>query len=210
MSMSSCPLSTFGGRLAECNGLDSAGWAFHRGMLFGAVETWWADGRRRPTPHEGIDLCLYVSNQDTILSLGGGSTVPAMYDGEVVRLADDFLGRSVFLRHGLFNGEGDELYTFFGHIVPLEWIREGAVVSEGQPIGSVAIPSRERVAPHLHVSLGWVGRSVHPCSLEWDLISRSDSIALVDPLTVIDCEYRIIDRMPEVEAQRVPPGDQCA
>jgi murein DD-endopeptidase MepM/ murein hydrolase activator NlpD len=162
-------------------------------MLFGAIETWWGDGRPRRRPHEGIDLSLFVTDRGTILSLGEGSVVPAIYSGEVARIIDDFLGQSVFLRHGVFNEDGGELYTFYGHTELADGVCRGAEVMEGEPIASVACPPRMSITPHVHISLGWVQPSIAPDTLDWEVIGQGNSIGLIDPLEVINCTYRVLD-----------------
>ncbi|NVM22508.1 MAG: hypothetical protein HWN68_12100 [Desulfobacterales bacterium] len=82
--------------LVRCNGLDELGfeeWLFHPGMLFGALDRWWADGGNRAKPHEGLDLCLYRGLGGHNRSLDERTKIPLTYDGEIVKIDDDFLGR---------------------------------------------------------------------------------------------------------------------
>ena len=81
--------------LIQKNALDKGGfkeWVFCPGMLFNSTDKWWGDQGKRDKPHEGLDLCLYKDRKDTILRLGEKAKVPAIYDGRVVRIVDDFLG----------------------------------------------------------------------------------------------------------------------
>jgi hypothetical protein len=79
------------------------------GMAFGAMDKWWGDQGRRERPHEGVDLCLYRDGHGEVRRLGEHARLPAMYDATVVRLCDDFLGRSVMMEHEL--PRGARLYT---------------------------------------------------------------------------------------------------
>lgn len=58
---------------------------------------WWGDCGERDNPHEGLDLCLYRNMEDDILRLDEKTNIPAMSDGVVVKIINDFLGRSVIL-----------------------------------------------------------------------------------------------------------------
>lgn len=90
----------FSEHLVTCNSLRQAGleqWAFYPGMLFGATEKWWGDRGRRPRPHEGIDLCLYTDKAGRAFRLHESSRIPVMLDGEIVKIEEDFLGKSVYL-----------------------------------------------------------------------------------------------------------------
>ena len=106
--------TNFSEQLLECNGLREAGfhrWAFHPGMLFGAREKWWGDRGARPTPHEGIDLCLYTNEPGHLLELGESTRIPVMLDGEVTKIEKDYLGQSVYVSHGIDDGHGRRLWT---------------------------------------------------------------------------------------------------
>jgi hypothetical protein len=96
------PLSGFTQALVRANGLDARGfrgWHFDPAMRFGATLTWWADRGPRPRPHEGLDLALYRDRGLEIRRLDLQTNIPAMYDGTVARLCDDFVGRSVMMEH---------------------------------------------------------------------------------------------------------------
>ncbi|MBW1780941.1 MAG: hypothetical protein JRL30_09405, partial [Deltaproteobacteria bacterium] len=84
------------------NGLNEPGfkeWIFHPGMLFHATGKWWGDKALRHRPHEGLDLLLYRDQQDKIVSLDKKTRIPVMFDGVVVSIIHDFLGRSVIVEH---------------------------------------------------------------------------------------------------------------
>ncbi len=129
------------------------------------------------------------------MSLGEGSVVPAIYNGEVTRIVDDFLGQSLFLRHGVFDEKGAELYTFYGHTELADKVCRGAEVMEGEPIGSIVRPPRPGIPSHVHISLGWVQPSIDPDTLDWEVIGPGDSVTLIDPLEAINCTYRVLDHL---------------
>jgi hypothetical protein len=132
--------SRFTAHLVRENGLAGerlAHWVLRPGMLFGAAGKWWGDGGKRIAPHEGLDLCFYRDQAHEIHRLHPGIRIPAMYEGTVVRMLDDFLGRTVVIAHRL--PEVDiTCYTIYGHTVPREGlhvdrlVREGEVVARGR------------------------------------------------------------------------------
>src|SRR3989339_1498275 len=88
--------------LVRENALDECGfkgWVFYPGMLFNAKDKWWGDQGKRDKPHEGLDLCLYRDQQDRVFRLDEKTKIPALYDGLVVRIFDDFIGKSVMMEH---------------------------------------------------------------------------------------------------------------
>ena len=66
-------------------------WFLLPGMRFDSSDKWWGDFKKRKTRHEGVDFCLYKDQQDRIFSVEPGMKVPAMYDGLVMAVIDDFL-----------------------------------------------------------------------------------------------------------------------
>jgi len=161
-------------------------WLFHPGMLFQATETWWGEGKPRPAPHEGIDLCTFVTDQKIIKSLDENTKIPAAFAGVVVKIAPDFLGQSIYLHHDRFAADGRRLYTIYGHTRPLASLKIGQQVAEGQIIALLtgAGDIRPQVPPHLHISLAWMPVEVQPEQLNWQNLGRDPAITLLDPLLV--------------------------
>lgn len=79
---------------------DSREWLFYPGMLFGSCAKWWADWKIRYTAHEGLDITFYRTLIGDIGSFDPTVMVPAMADGTVLNICDDFLGQSVIINHG--------------------------------------------------------------------------------------------------------------
>jgi hypothetical protein len=180
------------------NGLDAPGlkeWVFYPGMLFNAAGKWWGDKGLRHRPHEGLDLLLYKDRQDRIVRLDEKSRIPVMFDGVVVSIINDFLGRSVIVEHVLPNRMPGRLCTIYGHTRPLKGLHVGRGVKQGEIIATLADPgpSAFPMAPHLHISVGWTSRPISYERLNWDTIGDSGTLTLLDPLDSIDWEYRISD-----------------
>jgi murein DD-endopeptidase MepM/ murein hydrolase activator NlpD len=150
-------------------------------MLFGSGQKWWGDRGKRSSYHEGLDLFLYGSNSGQILRIDEKTEIPAIYGGTVVRVLDDFLGKSLFIEHG--NG----LITAFGHTRPLKGIKIGSRVKEGDLIATIAETSdpKTNILPHLHITAGWISGDLEHETLDWEIISNSEMIRLVDPLDII-------------------------
>ncbi|MCP4664750.1 MAG: M23 family metallopeptidase [Deltaproteobacteria bacterium] len=173
------------------NALDKRGfkeWVFSPGMLFHALDTWWGDQGRRDRPHEGLDLCQYRDQRDRMHALDEKMKVPAMYDGIVVRIVHDFLGRSVILEHVFRNSDKGRFYTMYGHTKPQGGLHVGRIVKQGDIIATLADSTRSKagICPHLHVSLGWAPGPVSYDKLDWETIGASHTLALLDPLPLID------------------------
>jgi hypothetical protein len=161
------------------------GWVFRPGMLFNAADKWWGDGGRRSTPHEGVDFCLYKDGQGRILRLEEGSRVPVMYDGSVVGIVEDFLGKSVIVAHRFPGKTPVALVTVYGHTVPAGGCPVGRAVMAGDVIATIAGPAgRERdIYPHLHVSLGSPSGRIPLENLDWR--NMQEGLLMLDPLDVI-------------------------
>lgn len=187
----------FSDTMVKCNGLDRLGfeqWLFFPGMLFNALEIWWGDGGDRNRPHEGLDLCFFRDSSGNVRSIGPGTQIPVMYQGEVVAVHSDILGQSVYVYHASLSGEGAHLYTIYGHTRTGKHVRPGKVLDQGDVFATIADTARKRVrAPaHLHISIARVAESIPPESLDWNIVSDPDLAVLLDPLEVIACNYTVL------------------
>ena len=184
--------------LVRENSLDRHGfdaWAFRPGMLFLATEKWWGDQGKRTLPHEGVDFCLYEDRQGRVLRLEEGIRVPVMYDGVVVRIIDDFLGKSVIAAHGSPEADGPLLLTIYGHTVPLPELAVGKAVKAGEIIASIARAGRSggTVYPHLHVSVGRTSGLDSCRTLTWANMAKM--VVMSNPLDLMaEDRYHMIGR----------------
>ena len=82
--------------LSRVNGLGQAvQWLFYPGMLFSSRDKWWGDFGIRSSAHEGIDITYYRTLQGRICCFDDAILVPAMEDGRIINICDDFLGRTL-------------------------------------------------------------------------------------------------------------------
>ncbi len=185
--------------LIQKNALDEKGfkeWVFCPGMLFNSTEKWWGDQGTRNTRHEGLDLCFYKDRKDTILRLGEKTRVPVIYDGSVVGIIDDFLGKSVIIEHLISDGHNNRLCTIYGHTIPEDNLYVGKIVKKGDVIATVADSKtfNTRIFPHLHISLGWTSKKISYAGLDWGNIGAPDTWMFLDPLAFIDGRYLLLAR----------------
>jgi murein DD-endopeptidase MepM/ murein hydrolase activator NlpD len=182
--------SAFNLLLIRWNGLDIAGfsaWEFLPGMRFGERTAWWRGGSDRDGVHEGLDICWYRAVDGRRLSLGAGARVPVIYGGEVVSVVEDFLGASVFVAHTRRDGEGRRLHTVYGHVRPHPGLEPGIVLSDGDPVGTIANAAGRGSAapPHLHLTVALIEREGGPERLDWDALRDRSRVLLLDPMMIM-------------------------
>jgi hypothetical protein len=187
-------------RLLSINNLACVGfreWIFHPAMLFGSLDKWWRDLGKRQAPHEGLDLCLYRTREGNINHLAGETRIPVIFEGQVVKVTDDFLGESVFVGHDAYDSNGRRLYTIYGHIKPGRHISPRESLGEGDTIGVIAKTGNRRAAipRHLHISVAWIPDIMPVSELGWQTINDPTKVVLLDPLNVIECPYSIVSEL---------------
>lgn len=179
--------------------LDLAGvkeWLFCPGMLFQSRGKWWGDRGARPRPHEGLDLLLYQDQEGRILRLTEATAVQAVFDGVVVGIIPDFLGRSVIVEHASREESVGRVYAIYAHIRPMTGISPGTDVRRGDRIAVIALPDRAPfpMAPHLHLSIAWSARPIPEDQFNWNTIGVSNALVLMDPLRVVACPHRLLGK----------------
>ncbi len=163
-------------------------WIFRPGMLFGDHIEWWGDRNRRRTEHEGLDFVEGVRPGAALCGIPEGTPVRAMADGEVVSVLDDFLNKTLVVRHpDATNGSGDVFYTFSSHIQP-EAELTGCPVVKGQLLGRVA-KSKDSSAPaHLHLTGVWIPQHMPPGEIRLDHIDPAFTpVVLVNFNEFVQC-----------------------
>ncbi|MCX8116659.1 MAG: M23 family metallopeptidase [Desulfobacterota bacterium] len=181
--------SPFTACLIRENGLDALGfkrWFFYPGMLFRATEKWWGDRGRRQRPHEGIDLCLFTDREGSLHALRENTKIPVLYDGIVVKVMDDFIGRTVVVEHHGFRTDRLRWITLYGHTIPSPSLKVGQILRAGEPIATLApTDPRRGLPPHLHLSTLWIEPEISYPQLDWDSMGDLRGLAWTDPLPLI-------------------------
>ena len=162
-------------------------WIFLPGMLFNSLDKWWGDQGRRATPHEGLDLCSFEEVNGSIKNLGLHTKIPAAFAGEIVKIAPDFLGKSIYISHAIFDDRGRQLYSAYGHTAPLDSLQIGSRVAEGETIAVISDLSGKKLAilPHVHITFAWIPAPVADHNLSWDKLGKNPDMTLIDPLSVL-------------------------
>jgi hypothetical protein len=203
--MNTIPDSRFTESMVRENGLAQRGfqaWVFLPAMLFKAEEKWWGDSGKRSSPHEGIDVCLFSDASHNLFRLSEGTKIPAMYDGTIAAIIDDFLGASIIVEHKL-PSHRSPLLSIYGHVTARETLRVGSAISETEIIGTLADSSKATVHiyPHLHVSIAWPSKSTSCDNLTWRDLGNPQLFTMTDPLDVIGGPYQVIERVEESPEQ---------
>ena len=163
-------------------------WIFHPGMLFNSLEKWWGNQGIRSVPHEGLDLCSFEEENSSIKTLGPHTKIPAAFAGRIVKIDQDFLGKSIYISHEIFDDRGRQLYSAYGHTDPRDALNIGSQVAEGETIAVVSQGSGKKttIVPHLHITFAWIPVPIATHDLTWDNLGKNLSITLIDPLSVLE------------------------
>ncbi len=162
-------------------------WIFLPGMLFNSSEQWWGEKKPRSAPHEGLDLCCFANATGEITALDGRIKIPAAFAGEVRKIDRDYLGKSIFISHAIFDGKNRQLYTIYGHTQPGAAVCAPGGVAEGEIIGVIAdLPERKTaLLPHLHITVAWIPLLASLEVLAWKHLGNDERITLLDPLLIL-------------------------
>jgi hypothetical protein len=168
-------------------------WLFHPGMLFDSPDKWWDDLGKRNTPHEGLDLCWYRVPDGRIHCLDDKTRVPVLYDGVIVAIVNDFLGRSVIVEHPYGASDNLGLCSIYGHTNPSDNLQIGKSVKSGEILATISDSSRSKsgIQPHLHISLGLTDKFISYERFDWKTIASWDMLTLLDPLFILDRPYLV-------------------
>lgn len=110
-----------------------------------------------------------------------------MYDGLILKIMDDFIGKSIIIEYRLNRDDLSRLCTIYAHISPLSGLHEGKAVMEGEILGTLAPPrkSQSNLSPHLHLSVGWISNNISIQHLDWDSMGTLRGLNWIDPLSLI-------------------------
>lgn len=193
----SLSITKFSEYIVRNNALNKQGfkeWVFCPGMLFNSMIKWWGIKGKRSRPHEGLDLFMYSDMHDKVHYLDHTTKIPSAYDGVVVKIMDDFLGKSIFIEHGAIDKGNKKFCTFYGHTYPLSGLNVGDTVREGDVIADIADTRNLEtgILPHLHISLGIVPQDTSFRHIDWNVIGDPDIVTLLNPLQLMDRSYQLL------------------
>ena len=177
--MKNAEKSGFTEHFIRANGLgknDFEEWLLCSGMLFKAPNTWWGIQGKRKKLHEGLDLGFYRNQKKEIIGFNDSTKIPTIYDGVIVGIFNDFLGKSIFVKHEISSADDGTLFTIFGHVNPEKEIYPGMRLEEGEIIASVATeaqgPYRPAASSHPTGRSGPLAHALPP--LAWPFRVRKD------------------------------------
>jgi murein DD-endopeptidase MepM/ murein hydrolase activator NlpD len=183
--------------LIAANGIapeDFQSWVFCENMTFNAPGKWWGDYGQRDFPHEGIDLCLYIDGAGRLCRLDEQTRIPAMHDGVVKAMFNDYLGRAVIIEHDAGKGEKEKYLSAYAHTTPRAQIQLGAKVKRGCIIATIADTrkSKANILPHLHYSLGRPSPDLVYDHFVWNFMLDRALVTLLDPMEMIDGPCQVL------------------
>ncbi len=115
-----------------------------------------------------------------------------MYTGDIVHIHDDFLGKSIYVKHRINDKNGNVLHTIYGHTVPWNRNDPGKRVHEGDIIAEIAaISENSKILPHIHITMAWVPETLSGKKLNWETIGDPRLVTLCNPLEYIDSKLEV-------------------
>lgn len=198
LSEENIPISGFTSRLVEINHLNALGFdrfVFFPGMLFNSKEKWWGKGGLRAASHEGLDLCFFAGAGGTKFRLDETIHVPMVYDGVIVHMMDDFLGKTVVTRHDFGDAGHAQVLSLYGHMHPDPHLKIGDRICQGDVFACISDTQGRStlLPPHLHITLAKSRMLPQTGQLTWEMLNQADRSLFIDPLIILDAAYSVID-----------------
>ena len=170
-------------RLTRESGFDA--WRFRPGMCFGDQTEWWGARGRRRTEHEGLDFVEGFRDQAVSL-IPEGTPVHALASGELAAVLDDFMGKTVVVRHPALTRPGGEVFhTLFSHIQTEPSLPD--CLDKNSILGRVGKKPGVYIRPHLHLSCAWLPADFPVSDMGIDVIHPGfTQVALADSNRLIE------------------------
>ncbi len=182
-------MKKFPGYLAAISRLNGLGngrpieWLFHCGMLFSSRDKWWGDFGFRASIHEGIDITYYRTRPEEICCFDDTVQIPAMEDGRIINICDDFLGQTLVVELEKEGSAETRVIFVYAHILPDSRLGIGCCIKKDEPIARVCDTRKNpQLPPHLHFSCFEVERGGLPGDLNWTLFSNNRDIKRIHPV----------------------------
>ncbi len=157
-------------------------WLFYSGMLFLSRDKWWGDFKKRSSAHEGIDICYYRLNSGEIFSFDESIKVPAINDGLVLNICDDFLGRTIVIQDRINRSLKSRVLFIYAHVAPVKKLKPGMNIKKNEIIARVCNTCKNpQLTPHLHFSCCEIPENITPEKMNWNLFSKHPDINLINP-----------------------------
>jgi hypothetical protein len=130
--------------------------------------------------HEGIDFTEGYLPNGSLQSIPEGTPVRSIVSGELVSVLDDFLNKTLLVRHPEIRDEADNVFhTLLSHVQPE--ISAPNPVTRGQLLGRIAKTKKVGAPAHLHLTGAWIPKSIAASDITMDMISTAFApIALIN------------------------------
>jgi hypothetical protein len=158
-------------------------WLFHCGMLLSSMDKWWGDFGFRHAAHEGIDITYFKSCNNEIKNFDCSIKIPAMDDGIVLNICNDFLGKTLVVEHKTLSLINRSILFVYSHITHESSIKPGCAIKKNDVIAKVCPTNKNPLLPpHLHFSCFEVFKNVPKKELNWDLFSKQSKVNMINPV----------------------------
>ncbi len=181
------PITDYLDTLARINDLpvsDPGQWFFYPGMLFLSKKKWWADFGIRHASHEGLDIGIFKNRSGNRQWLDTTTRIPARARGTVINVCDDFLGRSVIVRH--FSTRQSRQVSVYSHLKVPGTVFPGKKVEPGEIMGTIADTTGKKsgIHCHLHISLMEIANQIPDRNITWQVMGEPDPemVKLFNPM----------------------------
>ncbi|MFH2093884.1 MAG: M23 family metallopeptidase [Pseudomonadota bacterium] len=158
-------------------------WFFYPGMLFLSRAKWWGDFKTRASDHEGIDITYFKTDTDTLGHFDDSIKVPAIADGVILNICNDFLGQTLVVEYEKDQGSNYRGIVTYAHVETEPFVKIGVFIQKGTVIARVCKTVKNpQLPPHLHFSCFQVCCDIASEDLNWNLFSKLNHIHLVNPV----------------------------
>jgi murein DD-endopeptidase MepM/ murein hydrolase activator NlpD len=129
-----------------------------------------------------------MDGSERVRRLNQQTRIPVMHAGVVRSVFADYLGHALVIQHKQPQPDIGTLVSIYAHTRPLDHIKPGVFVQQGDIIATIADTSRSKakILPHLHLTLGHPSPDLVYEKFVWNDMRDPDLVALLNPQGVID------------------------
>ncbi len=158
-------------------------WMFHCGMLLSSMDKWWGDFGLRHSAHEGIDITYFKNCKNKTQNFNSLIKIPAMDDGIVLNICDDFLGKTLVVDHKTSSLFHRRILFVYSHITPESSMEQGHTIKRNEVIAKVCPTDKNPLLPpHLHFSCFEVSKRIPKIDLNWTLFPKKSKVNMINPV----------------------------
>ncbi|MBU1341433.1 MAG: M23 family metallopeptidase, partial [Proteobacteria bacterium] len=108
--------------------------------------------------------------------------IPAMDDGMIINICDDFLGQTLVIEHKNSKALACRILFAYSHIIPEKDVNIDLAIKKEDIIATVCDTRKNpQLPPHLHFSCFEVSKQVLPRHLNWNLFSNCRELNVIHP-----------------------------